>query len=79
MRKKPILIGLFAGGLILFGLSVLLAIVAVGQMHIIGGADLPTFLFVFFRAENGLYVTLAAIGMIVVLVSVGLCAVKKKG
>lgn len=78
MRKKHIAVLLLAVGIVLLGISVVLAIIATGNKNIIGGADFPTFLFVFYHEKRGLYSTLAFSGIaaIIALVVVGMAKEK---
>ena len=78
MKKKQIVILLVAVGIALLVISVALAVMATASKNIIGGADLPTFLFVFSCEKGGLYSILASLGIaaIIASIAVGLC--KKK-
>lgn len=60
---------LWIAGLFLVILSLGLAVWQTGQIDIIGGADLSTFWFGFYRYKRGLYVTGAFVGVILVLIS----------
>lgn len=53
MKKKYIVIALLALGILLLCGSVVLAAIAAGNKNIIGGADFPTFCFVFFHEKGG--------------------------
>lgn len=77
MKKKPIVIALFIVGLVFICLSIALAFIATANKNIIGGADLPTFTYVFFYENRGLYSTLACCGVIAIVVSV-VMGLKKK-
>ena len=61
MKKKYIVIALLSTGIILLCISIILAIIATGNKNIIGGADLPTFLFVF-TCEKTVYILHSQIG-----------------
>lgn len=78
MKKRHIVLSLMAIGIVLLVASVALAVMATAGKNIIGGADLPTFLFVFYHEKRGLYSTLASLGVAAIIASfvVGLC--KKK-
>lgn len=78
MKKNYIAVSLLAVGVILLCISVFLTIMEAGNRNIIGGADINTFLFVFFRDKNGLYSALAFLGICSVIASVVAGAVKKK-
>ena len=78
MKKKYIVIALLSTGIILLCISIILAIIATGNKNIIGGADLPTFLFVFTCEKNGLYSTLANWGIFGIIVSTIVAMVKKR-
>lgn len=69
MNRKHIATVLFVMGFVLLCLSIVLAVIATGNKNIIGGADLPTFVFVFFRENNGLYSTLAFCGIVSLVAS----------
>ena len=78
MKKNPIVIALFIAGIVLICLSVVLAVVATANKNIIGGADWPTFTYVFFYERRGLYSTLAFGGLIAIVVSAVMGMWKKK-
>ena len=69
MNRKHIATVLFVMGFVLLCLSIVFAVIATGNKNIIGGADLPTFVFVFFRENNGLYSTLAFCGIVSLVAS----------
>ena len=69
MNKKHISTILLVTGILLLCFSIVLAVIATGNKNIIGGADLPTFVFVFFRENNGLYSTLAFCGIVSLVAS----------
>ena len=70
MHKKHFAAVLLVMGIVLLCLSMVLAIIATGNKNIIGGADFPTFIFVFFRENGGLYSTLAFCGIASLVLSV---------
>lgn len=70
MNKKHIAAILLVIGIVLICLSIALAVIATGNKNIIGGADFPTFVFVFFRENKGLYSILAFCGIISLVASV---------
>ena len=78
MKKKPIVIALFIVGLVFICLSIALAFIATANKNIIGGADLPTFTYVFFYENRGLDSTLAYCGVIAIVVSVVMGLKKKR-
>ena len=78
MKKKYLAITLAVIGVILVCLSVVLAYNAMNDMHLIGGADWPTFKFVFSRGNGGLYAALAGVGCIAVIVALILGIKRKK-
>ena len=61
MKKKSSIL-LLVIGILLFCLGVTLAIVSTGSKDILGGADWPTFCFVFFYEHRGLYSILSGLG-----------------
>ena len=69
MNKKHIATILLVIGILLLCLSIVLAVIATGNKDIIGGADFPTFVFVFFRENKGLYSTLAFCGIVSLIAS----------
>jgi len=79
MKKKPSVVLLFAGGAIILCVSIILAIIATGTKNVIGGADFPTFWFVFFFEKRGLYVTLAFLGVAAIIASVVGMVKRKQG
>ena len=80
MNKRIIMWLLIAGGAVLIGLAVILALGEMSTMSIVGGADWPTFQFVFYHRNNGLYSNLAGIGGLGILTALILgIAGKKKG
>lgn len=76
--KKKYGIALLIAGVVLICLSVLLAIIATANKDIIGGADLPTFFYVFFSEHRGLYSFLAVFGVLFVAASAILSRIKEK-
>ena len=69
MHKKHISTILLVTGILLLCFSIVLAVIATGNKNIIGGADFPTFVFVFFRENKGLYSTLAFCGIVSLVAS----------
>ena len=78
MNKKHIATILLVTGSILICLSVVLAVISAGNKHIIGGADFPTFVYVFFYERKGIYSTLAFCGIISLIASVIVWLRKRK-
>ncbi len=78
MKKKHIVVFLLAIGVVLLCLSIIFAVIATGNKNIIGGADLPTFLFVFYYEKRGLYSTLAFLGISAMIASAVVGMVKKR-
>lgn len=70
MKKKHIANILLIIGILLLCISIVFAIIATRNKNIIGGADFPTFVFVFFRENKGIYSILAYLGIISLIVSV---------
>ena len=75
--KKHIVTLLLIVGIILLCISIVLAVLATGSKNIIGGADLATFLFVFFYEKNGLYASLAFWGFAVMITAL-VVGIKKR-
>ena len=78
MKKKIIVILLLVIGIVLMCFSVVSAIAAAANKSIIGGADFPTFLYVFFRDNDGMYSSLAFGGFFALLLSMVISIGKKK-
>lgn len=78
MKKKPIVIALFIAGIVLVGLSVVLAVVITANKNIIGGADWSTFVYVFSHENRGIYSALTCCGVIAIVVSVVMGLKKKR-
>ncbi len=78
MKKKHIAMILLFVGIILVCSSVVLAVVATSNKNIIGGADWPTFQFVYFYEKRGLYSTLTFLGITAIIVSIVMGVFKKK-
>lgn len=68
MKKKHSVL-LLVIGILLLCLGFILAIFSTGNKDIIGGADWPTFCFVFFYEHRGLYSILSGFGGLCVLFS----------
>ncbi|MBQ8359413.1 MAG: hypothetical protein IJX37_05830 [Oscillospiraceae bacterium] len=64
--EKRIRIAVAAAGVFIILLSLILAVVRTANAEIIGGADLPTFLF-YFRTK---YMWLTELGVVIIIVSV---------
>ena len=75
MERKNIKMVLCIIGLILLTISIILTFVSMANVNIIGGADWPTFFFIFFRMSDGLYSILAFLGILSIAISLFL----KKG
>ena len=56
-------------GIALIAISFVLAIIVTANTDIIGGADLSTFRFVFFRQNKGSYSMIAFVGIALIIVS----------
>ena len=69
MNRKHISVILLVIGSILICLSIILAIFATDSKDIIGGADISTFVFVYFRESNGLNSAIALCGIISLSIS----------
>ena len=76
--KKRIATFCLIVGILLICVSVMGAVVETNHKNIIGGAALPTYLFVFFRQHSGIYSLLSLGGIVCILVAVILRAVKNK-
>jgi hypothetical protein len=64
--------------ILLLCVSVIGAAMEANRQSVIGGADLPTYLFVFFRQHSGIYSLLSLGGLVCILVAVILRTVKNK-
>ncbi len=78
MKKKYLTVIFLIIGLILICLSIILAIIATVNTDIIGGADFPTFRFVFLQGKNGFYLILASCGIVLLAASAVLGLWKRK-
>ncbi len=78
MKKKIVACLFLFAGIILLCLSVILTIIACTQVDVIGGADLPTLLFIFFRQSGGIHAALSFAGLVFILISAVICFIKKK-
>jgi len=78
MKKKTIATLCLIVGILLICVSVIGAVVDTNRKNMIGGADLPTYLFVFFRQHSGIYSLLSLGGLVCILVAVILRTVKNK-
>ena len=76
--KKTIATFCLIVGILLICVSVMGAVVETNHKNIIGGADLPTYLFVFFRQHSGIYLLLSLGGIVCILGAVILRTVKNK-
>ena len=70
MKKKHIATILLIIGILLLCVSIVLAVIETRNRDTIGGADFPTFVFVLFRENKGIYFTLACLGVISLIASV---------
>ena len=78
MKKKHIVLSLLTLGIVLLVVSVALAAMATASKNIIGGADLPTFLFVFVSEKSGLYSILASLGLAAIIGAIVTVVAKKE-
>lgn len=78
MRKKLFVVSLLTVGVVLLCLSIIFAMIETGNKNIIGGADFPTFLFVFYREKRSLYSTLAFFGVAAIIASAVAGIAKKR-
>ena len=78
MKRKYIVLGFFLLGVGLIGLSFVLTFAAASNIQVIGGAGLPTFLYVLRREHRGLYFYLAFGGVLLLLVSAVFGILKRK-
>ena len=69
MKKKHVIILLLSVGIFLILGSVAFAVVSTASKDIIGGADFPTFRYVFLYENRGLYSTLTLFGIVLVIAS----------
>ena len=78
MKKKYIVIILFIVGAVLVCLPLVLAVIETANKDIIGGADIYTFNYVFFRENRGIHSILTICGMIFIIVSVVMRSQRRK-
>lgn len=70
MKKNHIFVLLLTIGIFLILGSVAFAVISTASKDIIGGADFPTFRYVFLYEKRGLYSTLAFLGTALVVASI---------
>ena len=75
--KKAIVIALLTLGVLLFAVPLVLAVIATVNTSVIGGADLATFNYHFFKANGGLYFLLSLTGIASLLSGTVINVVKK--
>ena len=78
MKKKSIILIFLIVGIVLLASSITLTAIATTDTNVIGGADLPTFGFVFFHQSGGIYFALSILGIMAILASVIVSMIKKK-
>lgn len=78
MKRKFVAALLLVLGIILICVAAILSVISVNDKDVIGGADLYTLVFVFFRQHSGIYFLLAAFGIISIVVSVIIRIFKRK-
>lgn len=78
MKKKYISIALLVVGIALICLSVVLAVASTSEKNIIGGADWPTFRYVFFSEHGGILSFLSLCGVVSILAAVEVRFGKRK-
>lgn len=83
MKRKSMKIALLAVGVLLLCASFILTLASMANVNIIGGADWPTFFFIFFKKSGGLHFILALLGVLsIVILLIGCRGIKnndKKG
>ena len=78
MKKKMAATICLIVGILLICVSVIGAVVETNHKNIIGGTDLPTYLFVFFRQHRGIYSLLSIGGLVCVFGAIILRTVNNK-
>lgn len=78
MKKKHLVIGLLAVGVVLVSISLILAGICAGNKSIIGGVSFPTFQYVFRCEKNGLYFRLCSWGGAAIIASIVTGLAKKR-
>ena len=78
MKKRAFFIILLFIGIALICVSIVSAIVKTAQTDIIGGADMPTFIFVVSDKSNILYTALSIIGLFTIITAIVMLVIKKK-
>lgn len=78
MKRKHIIILLLILGLALVFIPLALTYVATINTNIIGGADWPTFKFVFSRSFNELYPLLTFLGILSIIAAILIGILRKK-
>lgn len=70
MKNKHITSILMTIGILFLVLGFLLAVVSTSSKNVVGGADIHTFLFVFFNENGGVYFYLSLLGIAEIIASV---------
>ncbi len=78
MKKRTLTIVLLIIGITMLCISLIATAVKATSTDIIGGADQPTFMFVFSHKANGLYLASALLGLIAIIAAIVTLAAKKK-
>ena len=78
MKKRIFLLTLLIIGVSLILIALISAAVKTADKDIIGGADLPTYIFVVSRGNGGVYAALILLGLAAVIGAVVTLVVKKK-
>ena len=76
-KKKIIVASLALAGTLLFIVSVVLSIISASQKSIIGGADFPTFIYIFMYENGGIRFYTAFLGVSMILSSLFVAVLKK--
>ena len=70
MKRKNIKLVLCIAGIGLLTTSIVLTVVAMATADIIGGAGLPTLMFIFLNKNDGLQFILALLGLLLIVTSI---------
>ena len=78
MKRSVLLLALLIIGITLIVISLVSAAVKTANSDIIGGADLPTYIFVVSHGNGGVYTLLILLGLVTVIGAIVALAIKKK-
>ena len=78
MRRRALLLTLLIIGTLLIIIALISAAIKTADTDVIGGADLPTYIFVFSHGNGGVYAILVLLGLATVIGATVTLVVKNK-